>query len=296
MNPEIKKILVPVDLSESSTAALETAKVLAKKLNAEIALLHVLVFNDYYFSIVPEVRSILPSIKEIELAAQKQMEEISSTIKKDSGINASVFVTTGNIEKEVFDFCKREKMDLIVMGTHGTSGYREHFIGSNAQRVVTLSKIPVLTIQGNATKNEFKNIMVPIDNSLHSREKLNIAIDFAELFGSKIHLLGLSDSADKKDLELFKVKLSPVEKLLTEKNINYETVILPGENVANAALKYAGDSKCDLIVINTGHESKTTGIFLGTFAQQIVNHSKVPVLSYRHTEGEYLIDTQGYGI
>jgi len=76
----------------------------------------------------------------------------------------------------------------------------------------------------------------------------------------------------------------------------YNTSVVYGENLAKKAIKYAAENKCDLIVINTGHESKMTGIFLGAFAQQIVNHSKIPVLSFKHTEGHFYIETPGFGI
>jgi nucleotide-binding universal stress UspA family protein len=68
------------------------------------------------------------------------------------------------------------------------------------------------------------------------------------------------------------------------------------EIMQNRQSRYATRSKCDLIVINTGHESKITGIFLGAFAQQIVNYSKIPVLSFKHSKGHLIIETPAYGI
>ena len=89
---------------------------------------------------------------------------IQSKIKAKYGILTKVFVNSGRVDPEIIDFAKSMHIDLIIMGTHGTSGYREIFIGSNTQRVVTLSDIPVLTIQKGVKKTEFKNILIPIDN------------------------------------------------------------------------------------------------------------------------------------
>jgi nucleotide-binding universal stress UspA family protein len=281
MKSTIRKILVPVDLTESTEAVIMKAVTIAKKIKADICLLHVLAFNDYYFSIVPEVRTILPTINEIELAVKKQMDGIQASIAKKYGITPKVYVTTGNIETEVITFSKNEKIDLIIMGTHGASGPREFFIGSNAQQVVALSEIPVLTMQNTNEKTDFRNILIPIDNSLHSREKLNISLMIADLFGSKIHVLGLLDSTEQTELKKFKIKMDAVEDVIRAEKLPFTASIRSGDHIAQAALSYAEMNKCDLIVINTGHESKITGIFPGAFAQQIVNHSKIPVLSLR---------------
>jgi nucleotide-binding universal stress UspA family protein len=182
------------------------------------------------------------------------------------------------------------------MGTHGTSGYKEFFIGSNAQRVVTLSEIPVLTIQKKIAKSGFKNILIPIDNSLHSREKVNIALIIAGLSRAKIHILGLSDSDYLPESKEINTKLKSVEQVVHTHSLEFLTSVINGKNLSEAALKYASENNCDLIVINTGHESNITGIFLGALAQQIVNHSKIPVLSCKHSEGYSSIETPGFGI
>jgi nucleotide-binding universal stress UspA family protein len=293
---KIKKILVPVDFTETAETAIAKAIELVKSLKAELFLLHVVEFKGYDFSIVPETGIKFPPIREIEKILAGKMDAMQAGIRKKHGITPEVYVTTGNIDSEIIDFSKKKKIDLIVMGTHGASGYRELFIGSNAQRVVTLSDIPVLTMQKHSHKPGFKNILLPIDNSLHSREKVNIAMTIADLFGSKIHVIGLPNSKDKKEIELFKIKTGSVGKVIKSHNLPYTTTIIKGNGIADAAMEYANKKKCDLIVINTGHESKLTGIFLGAFAQQIVNHSKVPVLSFKHISGNYTIETPGYGV
>ncbi len=293
---EIKKILVPIDFSETSEIATTEAITLARLLKADLFLIHVIEFNGYQFSVVPEMQTILPSLLELEKVVEKKMEKIQEKIKKTFGIKPEIFVTTGDAYSEIISFSEKKKIGLIVMGTHGISGYQEMFIGSNAQRVVTLSDIPVLTIQKKKSKSGYKNILIPIDNSLHSREKVNMAMIFADLFGAKIHLIGFPDSKDKQELNKFKIKLESVEKIIRAEKLPYVTSIIHGNSLAKSAMNYATKNKCDLIVINTGHESKITGIFLGAFAQQIVNHSKVAVLSCKHTQSELSIETPGFGI
>jgi nucleotide-binding universal stress UspA family protein len=295
MNTAIKKILVPVDFTETSEAVISKATTLAKLLKADLLLLHVVAYNGFGFSILPESKSDLPTITEIEKAVSKKLDEMQADIRKYHGITVEVYVSTGNVDAEVIDFAKNKKIDLIIMGTHGASGYKEMFIGSNAQRVVTLSEVPVLTMQMDTDNLGFENILLPIDNSIHSREKVILATAVARQFGAKIHVLGLADSTDKTEINKFKIKVESVEKHLATANLPYKTTIAEGHNLAASAMEYAEKNKCDLIIINTGHESKITGIFLGAFAQQIVNHSKVPVLSMKHLSDHYSIETDGFG-
>ena len=199
MNTAIKKILVPVDFTETSETVISKATTLAKLLKADLLLLHVVAYNGGVFSILPETKTdLLPTITEIEKFVSKKMDDMQTDIRKKYGITPEVYVSTGNIDTEVIDFCKNKRIDLIIMGTHGASGYKEMFIGSNSQRIVTLSDVPVLTMQNDTGKLGFENILLPIDNSIHSREKVNLATAIAKQFGAKIHILGLPDSMDTK--------------------------------------------------------------------------------------------------
>jgi nucleotide-binding universal stress UspA family protein len=293
---EIKKILVPIDFSETSERVMYEATALAKSLKADTHLIHVIETDGLYSSFDERIKTNYPAYEDIDVAVKERMEEIRLEMKKELGITPEIFISKGDIDTEIIAYSKKENIDLIVMGTHGVSGYKEIFIGSNAQRVVTLSGIPVLTMQKKISKDGFKNILLPIDDSDHSREKVNIAMVIAQLHGANIHLIGLPDSQDEEELRELKIKLKSVEEILNEDKLPFETNIVHGDNLSETAMKYAAKFHCDLIVINTGHESKITGHFLGAFAQQIVNHSKIPVLSVRATKDSFMITAPGYGI
>ena len=293
---EIKRILVPVDFGDKSKIALSEAVNLAGILSAELHLIHVIEYKEHLFLVEQESQVLLPTFEEREAQVEKRMNKIREDIEKTNRINAKVFITDGHIYSEIIDYAEKKKINLIVMGTHGASGYKEYFIGSNAQRVVTLSEIPVLTIQKLNHHLGFKNILIPIDNSLHSRQKINLAIVFAEIFQAHIHLIGLPESETTLELNKFKIKLKSVEDIIESDGLSYTTTIVHGNSLAKAAIDYSKQHSCDLIVINTGHESKITGIFLGAFAQQIVNHSDIPVLSIKHTPDHYVIETPGFGV
>jgi nucleotide-binding universal stress UspA family protein len=296
MNFEIKKILVPVDFSETSEMAMFEAIGLAILLKADIFLLHVMEYNMHFYSTIPEMQLVLPATTVIERSIITKMENIQKLIEQKYNIKPEIYVASGNIYVEILDFSKKKEIDLIVMGTHGASGIKELFIGTNAQRVVTLSEVPVLTMRKKISDPHLTNILIPIDNSIHSREKVQLAMTFANLFKAKIHIIGFPDSTDEQDINKFNIKIESVEKIIKLSELSYVSTIIHGSNLADAAIDYASKNNCDLIVINTGHESKLTGIFMGVFAQQIVNHSEVPVLSFKHSHGHFSIDTVGFGI
>ena len=288
----IKKILVPVDFSDGSAYICLKAGAIAKLFKSELYLIHVVENKGTHFIVVPESKDSSLPVNEIEMAAEDLLSELRQTIRNGVEIDTNTFVSEGSIEEEIIKFSKENAIDLIIMGTHGTSGYKELFMGSNAQRVVTLSDIPVLTIGKGMSSSGFKSILMPFDNAMHSREKVTIAAQFAELFDSEVHILELPETNDESELKQFRIKMETVEQLLMEKKIKFRTKIISEGNTAQAALDYAEKQGCDLIVINTGHESKLTGFF----TQHIINHSKIPVLSVKTTKESFTISTPGYGI
>ena len=293
---KIEKILIPTDFSDTSKTVVAEAMALAQKLKAEVCLMHVTEAGTPPLFMDPKTPIPSPPMEQVENEINRKMSETAKKLSDTYGITPSVYLKEGDIHDEIIEFAEKNDIDLIAMGTHGASGYRELFVGSNAQRVVTVSEIPVLTVQKQKPEPGFKNILVPIDDSVHSREKVNIAMLIADLFKAKLHIVGLPDSDDTQEMNKFKIKLESVEKLAKAHELPFVTTIVHGDSLAETALEYANDKNCDLIVINTGHESKLTGMFLGAFAQQIVNHSRIPVLSFRHRKEHYTIDTPGFGV
>ncbi len=292
----IKTILVPVDFMESSQRSIVEGAKLAKLFKAELILLHVLEMNSSLYPILDGEDMQHLSVSDLKIFLEHQIKKTGSRLNSRYGIKPRVEVRAGSIASEILSFSKKIKADLIVMGAHGHSGYKEWLIGSNAQTIVDQASVPVLTISSNYNKTGFRKILIPIDNSIHSREKVNIAMRFAELFDAEIHIVGLPDTDDDMELNKFYTKIASVEKHIDSDNLTYKTSILQGKNLATVAINYAVSKSCDLIVINTGHESRLKEVFLGAFSEQIVNHSSVPVLSLKHSYDHYTIETPGFGV
>ena len=280
----IQKILIPIDFSETSMLAIEHAGFTAQLFKAELVLLHVIEKHWEQFSIVaPEMRVTAPD--ELANAIEKRLTDIALDIRSKYGVKSTHVSSTGNIFSEILAVSKEHNVDLVVMGTHGTSGVVEFFIGSNTYKMVTQSDCPVISVQAHSKKVGFKDILLPIDDSFHSRQKVDYAIELAKHFASKIHILGLGDSKDESARKKFEFKLEQIEAYIKKCDLSSTRKTVDGKNQAKTTYDYAKSVNADLIVIMTDQDEDITGRLMGTFAQQIINHSKIPVMSIKPVIG-----------
>lgn len=266
---KIEKILIPVDLSENSLLALEHGVFMAKLFKADMILCHILESSRFGFGSAHSMS------EEIDGKLKKLSEEIRLKI----GGKVDVVVKSGKIAKKVVEAAKENNADIIIMGTHGVSGFEEFFAGSNAFRVVTESDCPVISVQTHAQKMGFTDILLPIDNSAPSREKVSYAVELAKHYGSRIHLLGILSVEDDDMVFKFNKMFDQIESFLSSNDIKFSSELVYGDNLASLTMKYGEKIKADLIVIMTEQEENLTGLLLGPFAQQVVNRSKIPVMS-----------------
>lgn len=272
---KIEKILIPVDFSETAFIAIEHAAYMAQTFKAELILLHVVERHWEQFNIIqPEM--VVPNPSEITNVIEKKLEQIAADIFSKYGVKSTSITSDGSIFSEIIAVADEHDVDLIIMGTHGTKGFVEFFIGSNTYKVVTQSFCPVLSVQKHAEKVGFKNIVLPIDDSLHSRQKVNHAVTIAKAFGATIHIVGLHESGGDKKFEL---KIEQIEDYIKKSGLQCTRKVFKDTNQAKISQEYAKAINADLLIIMTDQDENITGRLLGSYAQQIVNHSAIPVIS-----------------
>lgn len=149
----IKKILVPVDYSECSRAALAFAAELAWKNDAELDIVHAWDRPTYLSDAVMvrhphgETRSLVEMVRE---NAERDMDEFVSGSRLPEGLRFEKRVIAGNPAAMILGELERGRPDLVVLGTHGRTGLPHLLLGSVAEKVVQLSPIPVVTVPGRA--------------------------------------------------------------------------------------------------------------------------------------------------
>jgi nucleotide-binding universal stress UspA family protein len=279
---KINRIAVPTDFSESANVAINHAVDIAKRFEAELLLIHVLEAGAYQGIFAPSKKT---EYDEME-SAQEKLQEDAHKLEQETGLNVSQMVVSGRIYEEIVSASTEADVDLLVMGTHGISGWEEFFVGSNAFKVVTQSSCPVLSIQENATKAELNSIILPIDSTPESRQKVRHAATLAKKFGSTIHIAALLTDDEPEIRFEFETKIKQVTEYFEREEVSYTETILTGSNLATMTMNFAESKGGNLIVMMTEQEANLTGFLMGPFAQQVVNHSKIPVLSVSPVEGE----------
>lgn len=278
MNKEtaIKTILIPIDFSETSMLALDHATHLAKIEDSKVILIHVLKAGSYV--------NILPSLSNNDVNADlrdqisAKMNAVGSDFKSRTGVNYEIVLAEGNVASQVVDTAKELNVDLIIMGTHGVSGFQEFFMGSNAYRVVTSAMCPVLSVQSQTKEFGAKRILLPLDSSKHTRDKIKEATIMAKAFNAEVLIKAMITPNHAEEKSIFNLKVQQTEEHFDHAGIKHSSEFIYGDDIAEMTLEAAKKDKADLIVIMTEQES-TTGLFMGQYAQRIVNHSRIPVLS-----------------
>ncbi|MBR9833195.1 universal stress protein [bacterium] len=272
----IKKILIPIDFSETSLLALDHATHLAKIEGSKVVLIHVLKSGSYS-NILPSLTSGGEGV-ELRDEISSRMNQIGSKFKADTGVDYEIVLAEGNVASQVVDTANELDIDLIMMGTHGVSGFQEFFMGSNAYRVVTAAMCPVLTVQSNTKELGAKRILLPLDSSPHTRDKVRYAVAMAKAFDSEILIRALITPNHEEEKNIFNLKVQQTEELFASQGIKYSSDFIYGDDIAEMTLAEAKKENIDLIIIMTEQEA-STGLFMGQYAQRIVNHSRIPVLA-----------------
>jgi len=275
----MSEILVCVDFSKSSINALNYSVLLANKLERDILMVWV---NkpDKFDSVIPFDNQNLKL--EIKSKFEELVEKFSPKLKKGK---IKYKLRKGKVYQEIVNQAKYDDAYMIVAGTHGVSGFEEYWIGSNAYKIVTYSPCPVITVrQSFNIKKAISKIILPIDSTMETRQKVPFTTELARPFNAEIHILALYSSSVKAIRNKVDSYAKQVAKYLIDANIPCKLEGIEAPNVTNATIEYAVGINADLISIMTEQETSTSNIWLGTYAQQMVNHSPIPVLNLHPKE------------
>ncbi len=269
-----KVILVGIDFSDCSINALEHAIIIARHAKAGIELVWVnhLDYSKEIFSVEPQniEKEVISRFDAIIKKYRHHIheEKIEFSIRK------------GKVYKEIKKIAEEKKAFLVIIGTHGSSGFEEFWIGSNANRMVTSCQQPVITIRGGVdVGTDLKKIVMPLDSTNITRQKLPMTALLAKYFDSEVHIIGMLTSSDE-DIR-YKVSrfVTQAEDYFTENAIKFKSTLIDTDNITVETIKYAKEINANMISIMTEQETTTANLLLGPYASQMVNHSPIPVLS-----------------
>lgn len=272
----MKTLLVAFDFSKNAIHALDYALVYARKMQATISLV--------WIDNSRPSDSLIQTIDE-ELRIEKK-NYLHNIIKDYStrypDISFDLVLGKGKIYQEMSKIAHRVKAEIIFTGTHGATGFEEFWIGSNAYRITTTAPCPVVTVNTHyQITGSVSQILLPVDSSLETNEKLPFAANMAEAFGATIQLLKLYNTP----LSVIRHRIDSFAKeaidFLENRKVNFEMGEMEATNIISGILSYAKKKEIDIITIMTEQGNITANRFLGPYAQQLINNAKLPVMSLR---------------
>ncbi len=274
------KILVPVGFSEQSLAALKQACLIAKIKKSEVIILSVIEEQSKISGLLID-----NPFEEIRSKVKDKLDEISEMHSSKFSVKVDSMVASGKIYEQIVEVSSMINANLIVMGTNGSpKGVIKKFIGSNAERVVRLSNIPVITIKENTSTVNFDNIILPLDLGKETKEKVTFAIEYARYWNSTIRIVSvfLKDNTNEKNI-LIK-NLNQVSNFISNAGVKCTSELIEGEkkqSLGDFVINYEKKFDSDLIIIMTKKEELALSNNLSVTARYIIHNSKIPVMSIK---------------
>jgi nucleotide-binding universal stress UspA family protein len=279
---KMDRILVAIDFSGDSMNALEHAILWANNLKVHLRLIHVKRYEKldipfYYQDVATDQTASVGDF--FNYIIQKYGEKYNVP-----GGVIDFIIREGRIHTEICLQAEQDQVSVIILGTHGVSGFEELWIGSTAFKVVSNATCPVLTIRHGFPGNSPAQIIMPIDVTKETRQKVPLVADIAEAFSAVVHVLGVHETGTKEVITRVNQYVEQVSEYLANREIAFVSDIRNGGNITNLIIDYAKEIDADLITVMTEQTERPENIWLGAYAQQMVNHSPIPVLSIHPSE------------
>ena len=275
------KILVPYDFSPTASYALDFASQLVRKESGEILLLNVIEppTPDSFHTMGVQPAGIEDEvfIKRLYEVVQDRLSGISLEDKfKDVTINHKVKI--GKPYQHIIEEIVNEKASIVVMGTEGSEGLGELFIGSNAERVVRNATCPVITINTKSDLEKIENIVFPCNVEMITPNLIEHVKKLQNILNAKLRIVKINTPAsftctrdDIRDINSF---------INTYKIENYTTDIYNDMSIGEGILSFVKDIKAEMIIIGTHQRRGLSHLFLGSITERTVNHAQIPVYSF----------------
>ncbi len=272
------RFLVLVAFSPQTETIVEQGCNLAKRYNAEVNMLYVFDSSRTKgFFAKPEDED------KMKRNAEEQFIEYIERQRNKYAIEIKGVFIEGRVYETIIDFAKSIMASLIIMGTNGATGLKGQFIGSNTMRVIKRSPCAVLTIRGKEHRTGCENIVLPLDLTKETTQKVEQAVDFSKMFKSTIRAVSIVNTNDQKIIAKLTDQMDKVVEDVTKYGVSCQAALVKtvkGEDsLPLAIISYAEKVNADVIMIMTQQETNPTEYFIGSSAQTTINRSNIPVLS-----------------
>lgn len=280
----MKTILVPTDFSDQATYALDMAAAIARKSNAKVHLLNVVEaphgssFNAMGEVTMPDASDNMFFVQMVE--ASKGKFATMAEEGKYADIKLDGLVEVGHPFEHISRTITEHEVDLVVMGTQGTSGgMEEFFVGSNTEKVVRRAKCPVLTVKTPVDISGIKNIAFATNFRDDYSVLIEQLVNLQKLFDATIHMVSVNTPSSFETDRYYKKAMKEfVEKHRLE---NYTMNVYNDDPEEDGIIYFAEDINADMIALGTHGRTGLGRLLSSSIAEDIVNHAKRPVWTFK---------------
>lgn len=278
----MKRILVPCDFSDPAVQAFKFAVEVALKNRGEIYLLNVVEVPVMHETVLmPTLYFEQSLMNEMKEAAGKKFWKMKDKWAGE-GVAVSMHVEFGSIITTIRQFIEEKKIDLVVMGTHGATGAREFLIGSNTEKIVRTSLVPVIAIKKSIKLSNIKSIVFPNDLNLEN-EQLTLKVkELQNFFKATLHIVYINTPAFfQRDVDT-KLKLKNFAKRFMLKD--YTLNVFNDVDQENGVNNFTKEMKGDMIAMATHGRRGISHLVSGSIAEDVVNHVDCPIWTFKNDE------------
>ncbi|MEQ8364158.1 MAG: universal stress protein [Cyclobacteriaceae bacterium] len=277
----MKRILVPCDFSDSAVQAFKFAVEVANQSKGEVLLLNVVELPVIHENVMMPTFSFEDTfLKEMKERADKDFNKMKTKWAKE-GPKVSTFVEYGAPTPTISHFVEKNKVDLIVMGTKGASGLKEFFVGSNTEKIVRWSPVPVIAIKQSVKASSIKNIVFP--STLHDdEEELTMRVKALQaFFKAKLHVVNINTPANFRTDVVTRKQMKDFAKrfMLKDYTLNVYNDLNEELGVAN----FIKEVKGDMVAMSTHGRKGLNHLMSGSIAEDVVNHIECPIWTWKST-------------
>lgn len=277
----MKKILIPTDFSACAKSAEKYAMYLAKKMDAELVFLHIIITPIDWSKLTKEQEEFFPETQTAIAEAKANLKELIKEAE-DQGLTAKKILVYNDGNKKIHKFVEDEHIDLVVMGSHGTYGFREHILGSNTYGVLRRSSVPVVVIKENNKKMNLDTLVFATNFKEETGESFKTVEKMAESLGVKLKVLFVNTPTyfmETNDI------LNIGKEFLKEfGSYNHEIHIIDAFKEERGIIQFAEKIKADGVAVITFGKSDLMQYFSPSITENLIAMADFPVFSILKTK------------
>ncbi|CCH52766.1 universal stress protein family protein [Fibrisoma limi BUZ 3] len=283
----INRILVSVDLSDTSKAVLNLAKAMSRRHQAELRLLHVITPEDYPFTAADNLMVSVPRTEVLE-ADVRRLHQWADSVLDGHPMPYSVECRTGTRTDRLVEAAHEIRADLIIMGAQRPEGLLKYVLGPETYHVIKQAPCPVLTVPEGADVSNFRQILFPLRPVPGTMNKYDLTRSIARKNNAHLTVLALLSQEEPDSGETLNSAMASLNEHLSADALDADVFLSETDSAAKTVLQQADERHADLIVVTADTTTGLRNLLSGPFFKQVINRATVPVLAIKPRE----VDTQ----